>query len=293
MNFSGALGFTLEIGVFLLGLAVGSFLNVVIYRLPREGLSLWQPRRSFCPSCQNQLSWYDNIPLFGYIRLKGRCRYCQSPISVRYPLVELLSGILALSLFFRYGFTVEFFFYWYFVSALTAVAFIDSELMLIPDILVLPTYILGFLLALIVPNPELTGELLWNRLIALGWNRRLISLTGAILGFLLGFLSLYLASKSYKLWRNRDGLGAGDPPLLGLIGIFLGWRSIFPILFLSSVIGLLSVIISFSTGKLPAKAGVSGMRIPYGPFLVLAALFWLFYGEKIIRWYVSLLSIPS
>ncbi|MDR2406464.1 MAG: prepilin peptidase [Deltaproteobacteria bacterium] len=295
MNFNGALGTILEIGIFFLGLSVGSFLNVVIYRLPREGLSIWRPSRSFCPNCQNQLRWHDNIPVLGYILLKGRCRYCQSPISVRYPLVELLSGILALSLYLRYGLSVEFLFYWYFVSALTAIAFIDSELMLIPDVLVIPTCFLGVALALIVPNPDLTGELLWNKLLSAGWNRRLISLLGSILGLRLGFLSLYLSSKAYKLWRGRDGLGAGDPPLLGMIGIFLGWRSIFPILFLSSVIGLLSVILTLFSGKLPTsrkgREGLSAMRIPFGPFLVLSALFWLFYGERIIRWYLSLLVV--
>jgi leader peptidase (prepilin peptidase)/N-methyltransferase len=291
MHLSGATDIIFGVGVALMGFAVGSFLNVVIYRLPREGLSIWQPRRSFCPACRNQIPWHDNIPFLSYLFLRGRCRFCGTPISARYPLVELLSAILAFSLYRKYGITWELLFYWYFVCALTAIAFIDSELMVIPDLLVLPTYILGFVIAVVTPNPELTGTLVWAALDRAGWNPRLISLAGSVMGFALGFLSLFLASKAYKLWRGKDGLGAGDPPLLGLIGIFLGWRSIFPILFLSSVIGLLSVMLSLAAGKLPSRGDLGGVRLPFGPFLVLAALFWLFYGEPIIGWYASLLTV--
>jgi leader peptidase (prepilin peptidase)/N-methyltransferase len=290
MFFSGAADVVISAGVLALGLAVGSFLNVVIHRLPRAGLSVLYPRRSFCPSCQNQLTWRDNIPVVSYVALRGRCRHCDAPISARYPLVEILSGALALSLFRKYGLSWEFFFHWYFVSALTAVAFIDSELMVIPDLLVLPTVLLGLALAAIVPNPGLTGGMLWARLSDAGWAPRAISLAGGALGFAFGFLSLFLASKAYKMWRGKDGLGSGDPLLLGLIGAFLGWRSIFPILFLSSVIGLLSVILSLAAGKLPRKGERGAIRIPFGPFLVLAALFWLFYGDPIIVWYASLFS---
>ncbi|MDR2200022.1 MAG: prepilin peptidase [Deltaproteobacteria bacterium] len=291
MSFSGAAGVIFGAFVFFLGLSVGSFLNVVVYRLPREGLSVWRPRRSFCPACQNQLVWRDNIPCLSYILLKGRCRYCGAPISARYPLVELLSGVLALSLYGVYGFTLQFFFYWYFACALTAVAFIDSELMVIPDLLILPTILLGLVIAVLCPNPILTGSFLWDKLLLKGWNPRLVSLSGAVLGFFCGFLSLFAASLCYKLWRRKDGLGAGDPPLLGLIGVYLGWRSIFPILFLSSVIGLLSVILTLAAGRIPARGRMGSMRVPFGPFLVLAALFWLFYGEAIINWYLSLVTV--
>jgi leader peptidase (prepilin peptidase)/N-methyltransferase len=293
MDLSGAAGAILYVGVFLAGLAVGSFLNAVIYRLPREGLSVWSPRRSICPSCRAQLGWRDNIPLLSYILLRGRCRRCQSPISARYPLVELLSAILAVSLLAKCGgLSPSFFIYWYFVCCLAAIAFIDAELMVIPDLLVIPTCLLGAAASVLIPNPELAGGALWDRLIIAGWNGGMVSLCGALAGFALGFLSLWASSRLYKVWRGRDGLGSGDPPLMGMIGVFLGWRSIFPILFLASLIGLLSVFISLAAGRLPARGG-GPARVPFGPFLVLAALFWLFYGERVIRWYISLFTVPQ
>ncbi|MDR2353709.1 MAG: prepilin peptidase [Deltaproteobacteria bacterium] len=276
--------------VFWLGLSVGSFLNVVIYRLPREGLSIVWPHRSFCPNCTTQLPWYDNIPLFSFLRLKGKCRFCGTSISYRYPLVELLCGLLAVSVLATEGFTPRFFFYYYFLVVLVAIAFIDLELMVIPDLLVWPTYILGFIISLITPDPLLPGYFLWDKFIALGWNPRFISFFGSLLGFLLGFFSLFLLAKAYLFWRGQKGIGEGDPPLLGLLGVYLGWISVFPILLLATFVALLGVCFLLFSGKATSTDKNIGFQpIPFGPFLALSAVMWYFYGQIIINWYLSLM----
>jgi leader peptidase (prepilin peptidase)/N-methyltransferase len=290
MQFTGAVGITLSVFVFFFGLAVGSFLNVVIYRLPREGMSVSKPRRSFCPSCQSQLKWYDNLPLISYIFLKGRCRNCGFPISFRYPLVEIISALLAISLFSIENLSFRFFFYYYFLLALTAIAFIDLELMVIPDLLIFPTILLGLMISILSPNPLLTGEYIWDKLLALGWYRPLVSFVGAIFGALFGFFCLWIVAKGYKVWRGKKGLGEGDPLLLALIGTYLGWYSIFPVLFLSSLIALIAVFASVLGGKLPRDNKMGFMPIPFGPFLSLAAVIWLFYGPSITYWYFSLMQ---
>jgi leader peptidase (prepilin peptidase)/N-methyltransferase len=301
MHFTGPAGLALSAVVLLLGLAVGSFLNVVIYRLPRDGLSLARPRRSFCPSCRNQIPWHDNIPVLGWLILRGRCRSCRAPISFRYPLVEIVCGALALSILSVEGLGLRFVLYYYFALALTAIAFIDLELMVIPDILVWPTYILGFVCAAAVPTHQTTGIYLWERFLADGWSPWLVSLGGAAAGFVLGFGALWAASKAYRVWRGRDGLGDGDPPLLGLIGAYLGWTAVFPILLISTLIALAAVFAMVFLGKgIPSpkgrrRVGVKGKvgvtPIPFGPFLSLAAVIWMFYGQAVKSWYFSLLGL--
>jgi leader peptidase (prepilin peptidase)/N-methyltransferase len=291
MFMTEAVGLFSNIAAFLLGLTCGSFLNVVIYRLPRDGLSITKPRRSFCPSCRNQIFWYDNIPVFSWIILKGRCRFCHVPVSFRYPLVELIAGFLSLVVFQTEGLSFRYFFSLYFVLALTAIAFIDLELMVIPDILVRPTILLGLFSALATPYPPMMGDYLWLGLIKAGWNARLISLIGSIGGLVLGYLLLFMTAVFYRAWRGQSGLGDGDPPLLGLIGAFLGWIAIFPVLFLATIVALLSVAILMTIGRFPrGSKQVASQPIPFGPFLALAALAWYFYGHSILNWYISLFA---
>ncbi|MDR2387894.1 MAG: prepilin peptidase [Deltaproteobacteria bacterium] len=285
MELTGVSLFLISAIVICFGLVVGSFLNVVIYRLPREGLDVSKPSRSFCPTCHNQIAWYDNIPVLSWVFLRGRCRSCRAPISIRYPLVELLSALLSFFLFQAEGLTFRYIAYFYFTLCLTAIAFIDLEYMVIPDILVRPTYLVGLMAALIDPYKSPTNKALWIYLSELGWNARLISLAGAALAFLTAFLSLWLLSMIYKLLKGHRGLGEGDPPLMGLIALFLGLSSIIPVLLLSSVLGLLSVIILVFSGRFP-KSGLGLRPIPFGPFLSLAALIWLFWGARFLRWYL-------
>lgn len=274
--------------IFFLGLSVGSFLNVVIYRLPREGLSVSRPSRSFCPACGASIRWYDNFPVFSWLWLRGRCRDCQRPIAARYPLVELAAGLLALYLYQRFGLSWGFLLHFYFVMCLLAIALIDLELMVIPVVLMYPAAVLGLACAALEPEVTLIGPKLWVALEPhLG--PRLTSLTGSLAGLILGWGLLKSVSMSYKLLRGHEGMGDGDPPLLGMIGAFLGWRAVPLVVLWSTLIGLFSVVILIfnSRGK-PPEEGWSKHALPFGPFLVLAALLYLFCGPAFIAWYWSL-----
>jgi len=282
--------FWLNFLVLALGLSAGSFLNVVIYRLPRrdQGLSLAHPRRSFCPACGAPIRWHDNIPLLSWLRLLAKCRDCRRPISIRYPLVELASGFLALSLFNLYGPGPEFLIQYYFFLCLLAIALIDLELMLIPVVLMYPTTGLGLVGAWAYPAPELAGPWLWLKLEP-AWGPRLASLAGAALGLALGWGGLKAVAVAFKAFRGYEGLGDGDPPLLGLIGVFLGWRALPLVILWSSVIGLVSAlaIMALNRGDRPAE-GWGRKALPFGPFLVLATLLQLFFGQTFLAWYWSL-----
>ncbi|MDR1545352.1 MAG: prepilin peptidase [Deltaproteobacteria bacterium] len=290
MEFAGPVAVVAPLVAIAFGLCVGSFLNVVIFRLPRQGLGLNSPRRSFCPSCQAQLDLRDNIPVVSWLLLRGRCRACRAPISLRYPLVELAVGCLSFFVFQAEGFSLRYLFCFYFLSCLTAVAFIDLELMVIPDLLVRPTCLLGLLSAALFPHPDLmVGERLWLLLTDIGWSDLLTSLVGAAAAYLAGYFSLWSVSTFYKIWRGRQGLGDGDPPLMGLIALFLGLPSILPVLLFSTFIALASVVVMLITGHLQ-KEGLGVKPIPFGPFLSLAAMIWYFRGQAIMSWYLGLLT---
>ncbi len=288
MDYSAAAEYAACFLILLFGLSVGSFLNVVIYRLPREGLSISRPKRSFCPACGAAIRWYDNIPVFSWLFLRARCRDCRRPIAIRYPLVELASGLLAVYLFQRFGLSISFILYFYFVMNLLAVALIDLELMVIPTALMYPTAAAGLLCAFADPSVSLPGPWLWTALEpSLG--PRLTSLTGSVLGLALGWASLWLVSMAYKLSRGREGMGDGDPPLLGMIGAFLGWRAVPLVILWSTVIGLISVagLMFLSRGR-PPEEGWAMKALPFGPFLVLGAMLYLFFGPAFLAWYWSL-----
>ena len=277
--------------VLALGLSVGSFLNVVIYRLPRRdhGLSLAQPRRSFCPACGAAIRWYDNLPILSWLWLRARCRDCRQPISVRYPLVELASGVLALRLFGIYGASPEFLIHYYFVLCLLAIALIDLELMVIPVVLMYPTVGLGLAGAWAYPAPELVGPWLWQKLEP-AWGAHLASLAGAVLGLALGWGVLKAVAVSFKALKGYEGMGDGDPPLLGLIGAFLGWRSLPLVILWSSLIGLLSAFVLMVLNRRNRPSGGWGRKaLPFGPFLALATYLHLCFGQTFLNWYWSLI----
>lgn len=274
--------------VFFFGLSVGSFLNVVIYRLPRDGLSVAQPKRSFCPACGADIHWYDNIPVLSWLLLRARCRACRRPISFRYPLVEMSAGLLSLYLFHHFGPTAAYLFHFYFVMCLLAIALIDLELKLIPIELLYPPAVAGLLCAFIQPDILLSGPALWNYL-APEYGPRLASLAGSALGCLFGWASLWLVSMAYKIVRKHEGMGDGDPLLLAMIGAFLGWRAIPLVILWSTVVGVFSVAVLMATAKGKAPEEGWGMKeLPFGPFLVLAAFLYMFFGQAFLKWYWSL-----
>jgi len=272
----------------LLGLSAGSFLNVVIHRLPRrdQGLTLAWPRRSFCPACGAAIRWPDNIPVLGWLRLRGACRDCRRPISSRYPLVELASGILALSLVSRYGPGPQFLIQYYFSLCLLAIAFIDLELMLIPLVLVYPTTGLGLFGAWAWPAPELAGPWLWLKLEP-ALSPPFISLAGALAGLALGWGGLKVLAGAFKALSGCEGLGEGDPPLLGLIGAYLGWRALPLVILWALLIGLISALALWLLNRRNRPA--EGRKaLPFGPFLALATYLQLFFGQAFLAWYLAL-----
>jgi leader peptidase (prepilin peptidase) / N-methyltransferase len=240
--------------VFVFGAIVGSFLNVVIARLPEPGASIVFPA-SHCPFCQHRIRWHDNIPLFSYILLKGRCRSCNKPISLQYPLVELTMALLSLALFHTFGLGTLYAIYFPFAAALLVIIFIDLHHQIIPDVISLPGIILGFLLAFI--NPLVTWQ-------------------DAGLGLLFGGGSLYAVATGYYLLTRREGMGGGDIKLLAMIGAFLGWQALPFVIFSSSLTGS---IVGIGAMIRQRKGGQT--VIPYGPFLALGGLLYLFFQEYI------------
>ena len=270
--------------VFILGLCLGSFLNVIIYRLPREGVSINHPRRSLCPFCGAAIAWYDNLPILSYLILRGRCRHCSRGISPRYPLVEFISGLLVLAVYFQSGLSLRTLAGIYFVLGLVAITFIDLDEMIIPDAITFPGMIIGVAAAIAAPDTALIGPWLGSLLMKLGlksvW---MLSLAGSLLGLVLGYglvLSIFYA---YYLWRKAEGIGGGDATLLGMVGAFLGWRSIMLTVFLGSCSALLFALIM----GLRQKEFRLQMKLPFGPFLSLGALIYLFFGEALLRWYLG------
>ena len=243
--------------IFLIGAAVGSFLNVCIYRLP-QGKSIIIPR-STCPKCGKPIRPYDNIPILSYFILGGRCRDCREAISPRYAIIEALTGILALSLYLKYGLTPSFFATFIFGAALIVVTFVDLDHQIIPDIITLPGIPLFFLAAVFILK---------------------LSYVDALLGLLIGGGSLYLISVAYRLFTKREGMGMGDVKLLAMLGAFLGWKSLIFILFVSSFLGSL-----IGLTIILLKKGNMKYAIPYGPFLSAAAVAYILWGRTIVSIY--------
>jgi leader peptidase (prepilin peptidase)/N-methyltransferase len=250
---------SIAIPIFLLGCCIGSFLNVCIYRVPLS-LSIVSPR-SFCPHCQSAIHAYDNIPLLSYLLLGGKCRNCGAKISWRYPLVEALTGGVALALFFKFGSTFAFFSSFGLSAALIVIAFIDLDHRIIPDFISLPGIVIGFLLALFGPS---------------------LTVKESLIGLLAGGGSLYLVALVYEALTKREGMGGGDVKLLAMIGAWLGWKAIVFTLFFASLSGTLiggGVMLIHKQGRHYA--------IPFGPFLAFSALAYVFLGPELIDWYLN------
>ena len=238
----------------LFGAIIGSFLNVVIHRLPTDKSSIVYPA-SHCPRCHNPLSWYENIPILSYLALRGRCSHCHDRISVRYPVVEICMALLSAAIVHRYGLTLTAAGYFLFCAALLVIIWIDLQHQIIPDVISLPGILVGLIFSLV--NPNVTWQ-------------------DAFIGLLLGGGVLYAIALFYFLWRKQEGMGGCDIKLLAMIGAFLGWQALPFVIFASSLTGsCIGILAMIRQGK-GAK-----MRIPFGPFLSLAALVYLFFTEQI------------
>ena len=251
-----------DVFVFLAGLCVGSFLNVCIYRLPHPDQSIVFPG-SKCPACDTPIRFYDNIPVFSFLLLAGKCRNCKTPIAMRYPLVELMSGLAALAVLLKFGYTLEALIAYLFIATLLVVTFIDIDHQRILDIITLPGIVLCFLGSFVVD---------W-----VTWQQSAI-------GILAGGGSLYLVAKSYLLLTGKMGMGGGDIKLLAMIGGLTGWQGVLFTIFAGSATGTVAGIILIGA----ARFSDFRLKIPFGPFLAFGAVTYLFYGQPIFYWYIGL-----
>ncbi|MEW6739228.1 MAG: prepilin peptidase [Nitrospirota bacterium] len=252
--------------IFLLGLIVGSFLNVCIYRLPRN-ISIIRPSSS-CPACNTPIKPWDNIPVLSYIFLKGKCRKCGESISIRYPMVELLNGILywAASNFFGYGWHLPFLFV--FVSAMIVITFIDLDFQIIPDVITLPGIVISLLSAsFLLPDPF--------SLQPSAFSLSVVGFKNSIAGLFIGGGLFYLIAI-----LSRGGMGGGDIKLMAMVGAFMGWKAVFLTTFIGSLVGsIVGIFLMVFKGK------GRKTKIPFGPFLALGSIITLFFGGEILKWY--------
>ena len=252
--------------LFVFGAVIGSFLNVCIYRIPRNQSIIWPASR--CTSCSNPISFYDNIPIFSYLLLRGRCRSCKAKISGRYPLVEALNAFFYLLVFWRYGLAWSSAIYFVFCSALIVITFIDYDFQIIPDRITLPGIPIGLVTgSFILPDPFL-------RATSLGL---MASVIGAAAGFSFFYLVAFLSLRILK----KEGMGGGDIKLMAMVGAFLGWKAVLLTTFLGSLFGAL-----IGVGLMVFRGREKGSLIPFGPFLATGALISLFFGQEILIWYL-------
>lgn len=258
--------------MFILGAIIGSFLNVCIVRLPNEQ-SIVTPR-SHCVNCKKMIPWYDNIPFFSYLVLRGQCRFCEKKISPRYILVELITALTFLGLYSYYGLSMLLLPYLVMVSCFIIATFVDFEHRIIPDEVSVGGMCAGLIFSLFIPQlhnvPSLGQSLIMIHLHSLG-----MSLLGALIGggviYLMGLLGDFLFKK--------ESMGGGDIKLLAMVGAFLGWKLAVLTFFVAPFFGALYGVIE----KIRTKESM----IAYGPFLVLGALICLFWGDPIIAWIMS------
>jgi len=246
--------------IFVLGLAIGSFLNVLIYRLPRE--KKFTLGRSFCPSCEARIKFYDNIPIISYLILRGKCRRCKAKISIRYPLVELINALVYIFLLWNYDLTPQFYVYAVLSSALIVIFFIDLEFQIIPDVLTLPGMALGLAVSFIPGG---------------------IGIVSSIIGLLAGGGILYLVAVFGDKLFKKESMGGGDIKMAAMLGAFLGWQKVILIFLGGSLIGLVISIIVMSFSKKIRSSRI----IPFGPFLAITAFIAIVYGDSIIEFYIN------
>jgi len=246
----------------IFGSMVGSFINVCIVRLPKNE-SLVLPA-SHCPQCKKNIPWYDNIPIFSWIMLRGHCRFCHQKISIEYPIVEAITALIALLFIYKGGLKWDTFIYFCFSSVLVVIAFIDLHHRIIPNIISLPGILIGIILSFFLPN---------------------INPLDSILGILIGGGSLYFIAEIYRILRKIEGMGMGDVKLLAMIGAFMGWEPLLYIILISSFSGAIIGILFISI-----KGKNWQYQIPFGTFLAFATIIQILFGLEIMSGWHSLLA---
>jgi len=261
---------------FLAGLLIGSFLNVCIFRLPRD-LSVVKPR-SFCPACEKPIAWYDNIPLASFIILRGRCRNCQQPIALRYPLVELGSAVLFSAAVLQWGLTLQALKFCVFSAIIVTLVSSDVEERILPDEFTIGGIVAGLALAWLAPLNISLGYLILPR----SHDVHLLSLIEAGIGALVSGGAIWLVGELYYRLRKREGLGFGDVKMVAMIGSFLGLQGALLTLIAGSILGGIGgLIYILLTGK-----NASTYQLPFGAFLGASAMAIAVFGEAIVHWYL-------
>jgi leader peptidase (prepilin peptidase)/N-methyltransferase len=244
--------------VFVIGSVVGSFLNVLVYRVPRR-MSIISPGSS-CPSCGTAIRWYDNVPLLSWIVLRARCRKCSAAISIRYPAVEAAAGLIALLSIHTYGIGLEAFEAAAFAWVSLALGLIDLEHQILPDVMTYPSIVFGLVCA---------------------WFGGLVSFPEALLGAAVGAGLPILVILVYKLWRGVEGMGWGDVKYLAAIGAVVGLHDCLWVLVIAAVVGAIVGLVLIVLGR-----GSGKTALPFGTFLALAAILWLYLPSGWVSWIV-------
>jgi leader peptidase (prepilin peptidase) / N-methyltransferase len=249
--------------LFVFGACIGSFLNVCIYRIPAERSIVRPP--SACPQCNSSIRFYDNIPIFSYIWLMGKCRQCGAKISIRYPLIEFLTGFLACVCFVKFGLTIEAGVFFCFTAALLVISFIDIDHKIVPDSISLPSIPIGLAVSFFLPS---------------------IHFIESLIGMLVGGGILYLIAWSYQFITGKEGMGGGDIKLLAMIGTFIGWKGVLVDVFIASASGaFVGIFLMLAAHKNMKYA------IPFGPFLSIGAVVYIFFGAELIQWYYASMTV--
>lgn len=260
--------------IFVFGTVVGSFLNVCIWRIPREE-PLHKPG-SHCPKCSAHIAWYDNIPIISFIVLRGRCRYCREPISIRYVMVEALTGALFVCLYLKFSLTIALAIYCALVASFIVLTFIDLDHYIIPNRITFGGIAVGF--ALSFTAKYMPG------------NRFVVTNTlEAISGGLVFAGILYLLDQLSLLVFKKRGMGGGDVKLAAVIGLFVGVRLIFPVIFVASVVGSVIGIVVLLVRR--AHEADPSHYIPFGPYLVLGTIIVLFFGDYMLEFWRNMVTV--
>jgi leader peptidase (prepilin peptidase)/N-methyltransferase len=264
----------------IFGLVIGSFLNVVILRLPL-GVSIKTPR-SRCPHCQKLIRWHDNIPVISYFLLGGRCRGCKKKISARYPAIELLTGIVSVLIYAKFGLTLEWAIFFGFSAALIALAFIDLDHRILPDAITLNGIWVGMLINVFLAQPSpLITRIFRTAGIHIA-EPHVIALANSVLGAVVGGGLLWGVAEAYLRFRGMEGMGFGDVKMMAMVGALLGA----PLALLTIMLGsLLGSIVGLLFIRLTDKT--RNYELPFGTFLSFAAIVAVLYGEDMVQWYVE------
>lgn len=276
------------VSIFILGACVGSFLNVVIHRVPNEQSIVFP--NSACPNCKSAIKPYDNLPILSWLILRGKCRNCKNPISPRYPAVELLTALLFALVYWRVGFD------WFlpvaliFTATMVALIFIDAENMILPDVINYPLLAFALLVRVLFPmfvSAEYFTDIKIFPLTYLqGYPVWLVSLFGAVLGGLVGGGSLWLVGEIWKRLRGVDAMGLGDVKMMFAVGALLGWRLTLLSIFLGAFSGAVIGIFLISRQKDKDMQ----TEIPFGIFLGIGSIIALLFGEPLVKWYLQMFA---